>query len=97
MFKIKYIKILLSQKQQLQLVVSHEMRSPLARMRLLVELLPTPENTIFLLLIPAFSAFISSPFETTSAPQFRFLISLNILLFELDLTEKQTKGLILEK
>ena len=41
---IKDIKMLLSQKQQLLLDVSHELRSPLARMRLLVELMPTHEN-----------------------------------------------------
>jgi len=38
------IKILLSQKQQLLLDVSHELRSPLARMRLLVEMLPNHKN-----------------------------------------------------
>ena len=38
------IKTLLSQKQQLLLDVSHELRSPLARMRLLVEMLPEHKN-----------------------------------------------------
>ena len=38
------IRILLSQKQQLLLDVSHELRSPLARMRLLVEMLPNHKN-----------------------------------------------------
>ena len=41
---ISDIKILLSQKQQLLLDVSHELRSPLARMRLLVEMLPEHKN-----------------------------------------------------
>ena len=38
------IRILLSQKQQLLLDVSHELRSPLARMRLLVEMIPDHKN-----------------------------------------------------
>ena len=54
--------------------------------------LPTPENTILLGLIPAFSAIISSPTETTSAPNPNFLISLIILTFVLDLTAKQMSG-----
>jgi hypothetical protein len=41
---ISDIKTLLSQKQQLLLDVSHELRSPLARMRLLVEMLPEHKN-----------------------------------------------------
>ena len=41
---ISDIKALLSQKQQLLLDVSHELRSPLARMRLLVEMLPEHKN-----------------------------------------------------
>jgi hypothetical protein len=32
------------------------------------DVLPTPEKTIFLLGIPAFKALLSSPIETTSAP-----------------------------
>ena len=54
--------------------------------------LPTPEKTILLGLIPAFSAIISSPTETTSAPNPNFLISLIILTFVLDLTAKQISG-----
>ena len=46
------------------------------------EVFPTPENTIFLGFIPALSAFISSPPDTTSAPKLFFLISLNIPKFE---------------
>ena len=38
------IKLLLSQKQQLLLDVSHELRSPLARIRLLTEMLPEHKN-----------------------------------------------------
>ena len=59
--------------------------------------LPTPEKTIFLVLIPAFIAFIISPLETTSAPQPKFFISFNIFTFEFDLTEKQIKGFIFLK
>ena len=56
--------------------------------------LPTPEKTILLGLIPDFNAFTNSPFETTSAPILNFLISLRIFLLELDLTEKQINGFI---
>ena len=38
------IKSLLNQKQQLLLDVSHELRSPLARIRLLTEMLPEHKN-----------------------------------------------------
>ena len=38
------IKTLLSQKQRLLLDVSHELRSPLARMRLLIEMIPEHKN-----------------------------------------------------
>ena len=41
---IKDIKSLLGQKQQLLLDVSHELRSPLARMRLLIEMIPEHKN-----------------------------------------------------
>ena len=41
---IEDIRVLLSQKQQLLLDVSHELRSPLARMRLLAEMLPEHKN-----------------------------------------------------
>ena len=54
---------------------------------------PTPEKTIFLTLIPAFIAFNISPAETTSAPDPIFFNSLSKVMLELDLTEKQTKGL----
>ena len=53
---------------------------------------PTPENTIFFLLIPALSASISSPFDTTSAPSPNFFISLIKLRFVFDLIAKQTNG-----
>ena len=53
---------------------------------------PTPENTILLGSIPAFNANVSSPFETTSAPNPNFFISVIILTFELDLTEKHING-----
>ena len=43
---ISDIKSLLSQKQQLLLDVSHELRSPLARIRLLTEMLPEHKNKI---------------------------------------------------
>ena len=59
--------------------------------------LPTPEKTIFFAIIPALKAFIISPFETTSAPNPKLLISFNILLLEFDFTEKQIKGLIFLK
>ena len=42
---IKDIKTLLNQKHQLLLDVSHELRSPLARMRLLAEMIPYHKNT----------------------------------------------------
>jgi len=41
---IQDIKSLLGQKQQLLLDVSHELRSPLARMRLLIEMIPEHKN-----------------------------------------------------
>tara|TARA_Y100001970_G_scaffold292060_1_gene431734 strand:- start:1989 stop:3311 length:1323 start_codon:yes stop_codon:yes gene_type:complete len=41
---IEDIKALLSQKQRLLLDVSHELRSPLARMRLLIEMIPDHKN-----------------------------------------------------
>tara|TARA_B100001741_G_C16528731_1_gene588442 strand:+ start:60 stop:839 length:780 start_codon:yes stop_codon:yes gene_type:complete len=41
---IKDIKNLLGEKQQLLLDVSHELRSPLARMRLLIEMIPEHKN-----------------------------------------------------
>ena len=41
---IKDIRSLLGQKQQLLLDVSHELRSPLARMRLLIEMIPEHKN-----------------------------------------------------
>jgi len=41
---IKDIRILLNQKQQLLLDVSHELRSPLARMKLLIEMMPSHKN-----------------------------------------------------
>jgi len=41
---IKDIKNLLGEKQQLLLDVSHELRSPLARMRLLIEMIPKHKN-----------------------------------------------------
>ena len=41
---IRDIKTLLNQKQQLLLDVSHELRSPLARIRLLTEMLPEHKN-----------------------------------------------------
>tara|TARA_B100000945_G_C20418752_1_gene616589 strand:- start:472 stop:1827 length:1356 start_codon:yes stop_codon:yes gene_type:complete len=43
---IKNIKILLDQKQALLSDVSHELRSPLARMKLLVEMMPKHKNII---------------------------------------------------
>ena len=57
-----------------------------------LDVLPTPENTILFGLIPAFNAIISSPKETTSAPNPNFLISRIILTFVLDLTAKQMSG-----
>ena len=54
--------------------------------------LPTPEKTIFLRFIPALSALINSPIETTSAPEPIFLSSLSKAKFEFDLTEKQING-----
>ena len=56
------------------------------------EVFPTPENTILLGLILAFSANISSPIETTSAPNPNFFISRIKLILVLDLTAKQIKG-----
>jgi len=41
---VKDIKLLLEQKQRLLADVSHELRSPLARMQLLIELLPAHKN-----------------------------------------------------
>ena len=55
---------------------------------------PTPEKTIFSGLIFAFRALISSPFETTSAPNPNLLIKFKIFKLELDFTEKQIKGFI---
>ena len=53
---------------------------------------PTPEKTIFSGLIFALKAIISSPFETTSAPNPNLLIKFNIFKLQLDFTEKQIKG-----
>ena len=47
---IKDIRYLLNQKQQLLLDVSHEFRTPLARMQLLIEMLPKHKNIGKLLL-----------------------------------------------
>ena len=58
---------------------------------------PTPEKTIFSGLILAFKALISSPFETTSAPNPNLLIKFNIFKLQLDFTEKQIKGFIVLK
>jgi len=55
---------------------------------------PIPEKTIFLGLILAFKAFNNSPAETTSAPEPIFFNSLSKFIFELDLTEKHTSGLV---
>ena len=59
--------------------------------------LPTPEKTILLALIPAFNAFNNSPPETTSAPAPNFpkILSIATLLF--DLAAKQTSGLVFLK
>ena len=54
---------------------------------------PTPEKTIFFGLILAFNAFNNSPSDTTSAPDPNLPNSVKIETFELDLTEKQTRGL----
>jgi hypothetical protein len=56
------------------------------------EVLPTPEKTILLGLIPALSAFINSPKDTTSAPRPNFAISLIKFTFVFDLIAKQIKG-----
>ena len=57
-----------------------------------VSLFPTPENTILLGFIPAFKTFNNSPAETTSAPHCCSFKTFKIDKFELDFTEKQTRG-----
>ena len=58
---------------------------------------PTPEKTIFSGFIFAFKALLSSPFETTSAPNPNLLTKFRIFKLELDLTEKHIKGSIVLK
>ena len=54
--------------------------------------LPTPEKTILFGLIPALSAFINSPIETTSAPRPNLPISLIKFTLVFDLIAKHIKG-----
>ena len=56
------------------------------------EVLPTPEKTIFLGLIPALRANINSPIDTTSAPSPNFFISFIKFKLVLDLIAKQING-----
>ena len=57
-----------------------------------LEVLPTPEKTIFFGLIPALRANINSPIDTTSAPSPNFFISFIKFKLVFDLIAKQING-----